>query len=50
MFDWQALRERSPQDVAKALGMSVGRVYLVRHRLGALVKKETRRLEAREFA
>jgi hypothetical protein len=33
-------------DVVKALGVSAGRVYIARHRISALVKKELKRLEA----
>ena len=32
--------------VAAALGSSVGRVYLAKHRITGLIKKETKRLEA----
>jgi RNA polymerase sigma-70 factor (ECF subfamily) len=46
MFDLYALKEWSVKDVAKALGVSVGRVYLVKHRVSAQLKKEIKRLEA----
>src|SRR5206468_7027182 len=39
-FDLYALKEWSARDVAKALGVSAGRVYLAKHRVSALVKKE----------
>ena len=45
MFDLYALKEWSVRDVAKALGVSTGRVYLAKHRVSALVKKELKRLE-----
>ncbi len=44
------LRERKkggtlPADVAQTLGISVARVYLTKHRVSAVLKKEVRRLE-----
>jgi RNA polymerase sigma-70 factor (ECF subfamily) len=45
IFDLYALKEWSVKDVAHALGVSVGRVYLVKHRTSALLKKELKRLE-----
>jgi hypothetical protein len=33
------------REVTKALGVSAGRVYLTKHRISALVKKELKRLE-----
>jgi RNA polymerase sigma-70 factor (ECF subfamily) len=45
MFDLYALKGWSPGDVADALGVSVGRVYLVKHRVSARLKKEMKRLE-----
>ena len=44
VFDLYVLKEWSAQEVAKALGVSVARVYLAKHRVGALVKKELKRL------
>ena len=48
MFDLYVLKEWAVKDVAKALGVSVGRVYLVKHRIAGLLKKEIQRLEAKE--
>ncbi len=45
IFDLYVLKEWSVKDVAKALGLSPGRVYLTKHRVSALVKRELRRLE-----
>jgi len=45
MFDLYALKEWTAKDVAKALGVSVGRVYLTKHRVTALLKKEMKRLD-----
>ena len=46
MFDLYALRQMPVRKVAAALGSSVGRVYLAKHRITGLIKKETKRLEA----
>jgi len=48
MFDLYVLKEWSPRDVARAIGVSVGRVYLVKHRVSARLKKEMKRVETRE--
>jgi RNA polymerase sigma-70 factor (ECF subfamily) len=48
MFDLYALQGWSPRDVALALGVSVGRVYLVKHRVSGRLKKEMKRLEETE--
>lgn len=45
VFDLYVLKEWSVREVAKALGVSAGRVYLAKHRVSALVKKELKRLE-----
>jgi RNA polymerase sigma-70 factor (ECF subfamily) len=50
MFDLYALKGWSVTDVAKALGVSVGRVYLTKHRVSAQLKKELKRLEAQSAA
>ena len=47
IFDLYVLLEWSPRDVAQALGVSAARVYLVKHRISALLKRERKRLEAR---
>jgi RNA polymerase sigma-70 factor (ECF subfamily) len=46
IFDLYVLKEWSPRDVANALEVSVARVYLVKHRISALLKRERKRLEA----
>ena len=45
IFDLYVLKEWPVREVAKALGVSVGRVYLAKHRVSLLVKKELKRLE-----
>jgi RNA polymerase sigma-70 factor (ECF subfamily) len=47
MFDLYALQDWAPRKVARALGVSVGRVYLVKHRISARLKKEMKRLETK---
>jgi RNA polymerase sigma factor (sigma-70 family) len=47
IFDLYALKEWSPRDVAQAFGVSAARVYLVKHRISAMLKRERKRLEAR---
>ena len=45
VFDLYVVKGWSPQDVAQTLGISVARVYLTKHRVSALLKKEVMRLE-----
>ena len=45
IFDLSVLKEWSVADVAKALGVSAGRVYLAKHRISSLIKKELKRLQ-----
>src|ERR1035438_7667867 len=45
VFDLCVTQGWPPGDVARTLGISVARVYLAKHRISALLKKETRRLE-----
>ena len=45
IFDLYALKEWSVADVAKSLGVNRAAVYLAKHRVSALVKKEVKRLE-----
>lgn len=40
IFDYNVLRGMSAADVRKALGVSIAQVYLAKHRIGALLKKE----------
>ncbi len=44
IFDCYVRKEWPAQKVAAELGVNVGQVYLARHRIGALLKKETRAL------
>jgi len=45
MYDLYVVRQWSPREVAKALGVSVARVYLAKHRIGPMFRKEFSRLE-----
>jgi RNA polymerase sigma-70 factor (ECF subfamily) len=45
IFDCSVRKEWSAQKVADTLGVSVGQVYLVRHRVAAVLKKEIKALE-----
>ncbi len=45
IFDCSIRKEWPAQKIAAALGVSVGQVYLVRHRVAALLKKEVKALE-----
>ena len=45
IFDCYVRKEWPAQKVAQRLGVNVGQVYLARHRIGALLKKEIRALE-----
>jgi RNA polymerase sigma factor (sigma-70 family) len=44
MFDLYVLKEWPVREVAQALGVSIGRVYLAKHRVSALVKREVKRI------
>ena len=45
MFDLYVMKGWPPAEVAKTLGISIARVYLTKHRVAALLKKEVQRLE-----
>jgi RNA polymerase sigma factor (sigma-70 family) len=45
IFDCYVLKEWSPKEVTRTLGVSLGQVYLAKHRVSALVKQEVARLE-----
>jgi len=45
MFDLNVLKQWPAQKVAKALGVNVGLVYLAKHRVSALIRKEVQLLE-----
>jgi RNA polymerase sigma-70 factor (ECF subfamily) len=48
VFDCYVRKEWPAQKVAERLGVSVGQVYLARHRVGALLKREIKALEKME--
>jgi RNA polymerase sigma-70 factor (ECF subfamily) len=45
IFDLYVLKNWPPREVAKALGVSVARVYLAKHRVSVVVRKEMEKLE-----
>lgn len=45
VFDLYVMKNWPPGDVARTLGISVARVYLTKHRVSGLLKKEVQRLE-----
>ena len=49
IFDLYAVKQWPAEKVARTMDVSVGKVYLAKYRVGALVKKEIRRLEASEL-
>jgi RNA polymerase sigma-70 factor (ECF subfamily) len=49
MFDFYVVKQWPVAKVARTLGVSAGQVYLAKFRVGALIKKEIRRLETREI-
>lgn len=49
IFYLSAVRNLSSKRVAATMGVSIARVYLVRHRVGALIRKEVRWLESQRF-
>jgi RNA polymerase sigma-70 factor (ECF subfamily) len=49
IFDLHVLKGWSASKVAEVLGVSTGRIYLAKHRVGTLIKKELRLLESKEY-
>jgi RNA polymerase sigma-70 factor (ECF subfamily) len=45
IFDCYVLKQWPVKDVAKTFGVNAGQVYLIKHRVSALLEKETRKLE-----
>ena len=46
MFDLYVLKQWPVKEVARALDVSIGQVYVTKHRIAGLLKKELRNLEA----
>jgi RNA polymerase sigma factor (sigma-70 family) len=44
IFDLYVLKEWPVREVAQALGVSIGRVYLAKHRVSGLVRREIKRI------
>ncbi len=49
IFYLSAVRKLGPRKVAQTLGVNVAQVYIVKHRVAALIKKEVQVLENRQF-
>jgi len=47
MFDLYVLKERPPAEVAQTMGVTVAQVYLAKHRVSDMVKKELSQLKDR---
>jgi RNA polymerase sigma-70 factor (ECF subfamily) len=47
MFDLFVLKHWPASDVAKTLGVTIGHVYVAKHRISKLVRKEFEALEAK---
>jgi|SRR6185312_8560166 len=47
IFDLYVVKQWPVQKVARTLGVNVGRVYLAKHRVSALIKKELKNLQNR---
>lgn len=47
IFYLLAVKEQPPSQVAKALGVNIGQVYLVKHRVGGLFKSTLKDVEAK---
>jgi len=45
MFDLYVVKQWPVQKVAKTLGVNIGQIYLVKHRISRLLKREIRNLE-----
>lgn len=48
IFELSVAKGWAPREIARALGVSLAQVYLARHRLGALLRKELGILEKRD--
>lgn len=49
IFDLHVIKGWPVSKVAEVLGVGTGRIYLVKHRVGALIRKEMRLLENKEY-
>ena len=45
MFDMYVVRRLPASEIARTLGVTIGQIYLAKHRVSALLKKEIRALE-----
>jgi RNA polymerase sigma factor (sigma-70 family) len=49
IFYLGAVRNLGPKRIAETMGVNIAQVYLVRHRVAGLIRKEVRALEQRQF-
>ena len=49
MFDLYVLKQWPVKEVARALDVSIGQVYVNKHRISGLIKKEMRQLETKQL-
>ena len=49
MFDLFVLKEWPAGDVAKTLGVTIAHVYVAKHRISKLIRKEVELLEKKGF-
>jgi len=47
IFDLYALRQLRVSEVAEIMGVSAARIYLVKHRVAGLLKREIKELESK---
>lgn len=47
MFDLYVVKQWPVRKVASRLGVNIGRIYLAKHRISSLIKKEVKKLEAK---
>ena len=48
LFDLYVIKQWPPQKVAETMGVKIGQVFLAKHRIAALIKKEIKSLEKLE--
>ena len=49
IFDCYVVQDWSADKVRKELGVSIAQVYLAKHRVGSILKKEIQKLEKQLF-
>jgi len=49
LFDLYVIKQLPVREVARVMGVSIGRVYLAKHRVSTLIKKEVRILQRKQL-